>query len=60
MQRSILVLLSAMPCLIAQAPLGPDVDAGIRKGLETTVWVNQPKPGTLPAGVSHHTYFGRQ
>jgi len=23
------------------------------------VWVNEPKPGTLPAGVTHHTYFSR-
>ena len=22
-----------------------------------TVWVNQPKPGQLPDGVTHHTYF---
>lgn len=22
----------------------------------TTVWVNVPKPGSLPAGVTHHTY----
>ncbi len=23
------------------------------------VWVNEPKLGTLPAGVTHHTYFSR-
>ena len=24
-----------------------------------TVWVNEPKPGSLPAGMSHHTYFSK-
>lgn len=57
MQRIILALLTATPWLIAQAPLGPAVDEGIHKGLESTVWVNQPKPGQLPAGVTHHAYF---
>src|SRR4051794_18166433 len=32
-------------------------DDSIRKALETTVWVNPPKPGQLPKGVAHHTYF---
>src|ERR1700733_8965054 len=35
----------------------PTDGASTRKGLETTVWVNSPKDGQLPAGVSHHTYF---
>jgi endo-1,4-beta-xylanase len=26
---------------------------------DATVWVNSPAPGTLPAGVSHHTYFSK-
>jgi enterochelin esterase-like enzyme len=59
MQRSILILLSATSWLIAQAPPGPAVDDSIHKGLATTVWVNDPKPGQLPAGVSHHTYFSQ-
>lgn len=25
--------------------------------LATTVWVNPPKAGSLPAGVTHHTYY---
>jgi len=37
--------------------LGPDVDTAIHKGLAETVWVNQPKPGQLPAGVRHLTYY---
>lgn len=59
MKRTLVVLFLAAGCvwLAAQAPLGSTVDAGIRKGLDATVWVNNPKPGQLPAGVSHHTYF---
>jgi hypothetical protein len=42
--------------LQAQLPLGSAVDSVIRKGLTDTVWVNEPEPGQLPAGVTHHTY----
>ncbi len=35
----------------------PTDGASTKKGLETTVWVNNPEDGRLPAGVSHHTYF---
>ena len=31
-------------------PAGSDPSA-------TTVWVNPPKPGALPTGVTHQTYF---
>jgi enterochelin esterase-like enzyme len=58
MRRTLLILLSATACL-AQGPLGRAVDDSIRQGLESTVWVNPPKPGQLPAGVTHHTYFSR-
>ena len=26
---------------------------------EGTVWVNEPKPGSLPTGMTHHTYFSK-
>src|SRR5204863_2595974 len=26
---------------------------------ETTVWVNEPKPASLPTGMTHHTYFSK-
>src|SRR6267154_1036689 len=57
MTRTLLVLsfLGGAAWLAAQSP-GRD-DAAAKKGLETTVWVNNPKPGQLPAGVSHHTYY---
>jgi len=29
------------------------------RGSDTTVWVNTPAAGTLPAGVAHHTYFSK-
>src|SRR5579872_1050705 len=32
-------------------------DISVPKGLEATIWVNNPKPGQLPPGVSHHTYY---
>jgi enterochelin esterase-like enzyme len=32
-------------------------DAARAKVLATTVWVNNPKPGQLPPGVSHHAYY---
>ncbi|MBL8178760.1 MAG: hypothetical protein JNK48_29060 [Bryobacterales bacterium] len=38
-----------MAALLAQGPSGADPNAG-------TVWVNVPKAGTLPAGVTHHVY----
>lgn len=31
-------------------PTGADPNAA-------TIWVNQPKPGSLPTGVTHHTYY---
>ena len=39
--------------------LGPEIDAAVHKGLAETVWVNQPKPGQLPAGVNHLTYYSQ-
>jgi endo-1,4-beta-xylanase len=56
MQRAILILLTTAACLHPQARVDRSVSDSIRKGLETTVWVNPPKPGQLPAGVTHHTY----
>src|SRR6058998_3859991 len=32
-------------------------EAAARKILESVVWVNNPKPGQLPSGVSHRTYY---
>jgi S-formylglutathione hydrolase FrmB len=43
------VLLLVAGAALAQGPAGPDPNA-------STVWVNRPKPGSLPAGVTHHTY----
>lgn len=59
MHRGLPILLSVPAMLHAQGPVGRAVDDGIRKGLESTVWVNPPKPGQLPSGVTHHTYFSR-
>src|SRR5579872_4062861 len=58
--RSLLIALPllAFGSLAAQAQHGLPTDgASTKKGLETTVWVNNPKDGQLPAGVSHHTYY---
>jgi endo-1,4-beta-xylanase len=31
----------------------------VTAGNLATVWVNQPKPGSLPAGMTHHTYSSK-
>jgi enterochelin esterase-like enzyme len=59
MQRAIFVFMTATACLLSQGPTGKAVDDGIHKGLASTVWVNPPKPGQLPSGVTHHTYFSQ-
>ncbi len=51
-----LLLLPFLAAGLAAQPLVRD-DAAAKKGLDTTVWVNKPKAGQLPAGVSHHTYY---
>ena len=44
-------LLSALALAsFAQPPNGPDPN-------KATLWVNIPKPNSLPPRVSHHTYF---
>ncbi len=51
--RHFLFAFLLLPCCFAQAgPAGSNPNADV-------VWVNRPKPGALPAGVSHHTYFSR-
>ncbi len=54
--RILLTLALVLP-VAAQTRIGSAaVDESIRQGLATTVWVNEPKPGQLPAGVLHKTY----
>src|SRR6476619_4324859 len=56
MQRAIILTLLSVPaCLLGQSSKAHD--DSIRKGLESTIWVNKPKAGQLPAGVAHHTYY---
>lgn len=49
MRFSTLFLFTTL-CAAQSAPTGADANA-------STVWVNKPAPGSLPAGVAHHTYF---
>lgn len=49
MNRIVIAALIAAPVQAQAGPDGPDPNA-------STVWVNVPKPGTLPRGVSHHTF----
>ena len=54
-------LLSASLLLgVSLSPLRAAVDHGLPKDIAAlnakTVWVNPPKPGQLPAGVTHHTF----
>jgi S-formylglutathione hydrolase FrmB len=57
MKRCIGVLFPLALIVCGQNPPGSASVEAVKKGLETTVWVNEPKPGLLPAGVAHHTYF---
>jgi endo-1,4-beta-xylanase len=48
-----------LPAILAGSVAAQDsaADAARAKTNQSTVWVNQPKAGQLPAGVTHHTYF---
>lgn len=43
--------------LPAAEKLPPTADVGAR--VAAIKWVNEPKPGTLPTGVTHRTFFSR-
>jgi endo-1,4-beta-xylanase len=48
---------------VSHSSLLAAVDNGIPKDIAAliakTVWVNLPKPGQLPTGVTHHTFFSK-
>ena len=49
---TLLLTISAVFGIAADAPDPATRNARIR-------WVNEPKPGTLPTGVTHHTFFSK-
>jgi endo-1,4-beta-xylanase len=55
--RLTIVLLLGVNAVIAAEQNQPQ--AAKKRATDATVWVNTPAPGTLPAGVSHHTYFSK-
>lgn len=58
MNRRIAIVFSFVAIAVAgqKTPGSAPADT-VKKGLEATVWVNEPKPGVLPTGVTHHTYY---
>lgn len=51
---------------VSEAPQQPSLNlaqaakaGGPKRRNDVTTWVNTPAPGTLPAGVSHHTYHSQ-
>jgi enterochelin esterase-like enzyme len=50
-----LLLFVTVPALSQQSPSRP----AKTRSSDATVWVNPPAPGSLPAGVTHHTYFSQ-
>ena len=52
MRHFFLTFVLLASCFGQIGPAGTDPNSDI-------VWVNRPKPGALPAGVSHHTYFSQ-
>lgn len=55
--RACVIFLWAVASTFYGQPGGIPTDAGKRNA--TIKWVNEPKPGTLPTGVTHHTFFSK-
>ena len=52
-----LVLVSSIVCLLPALPAATSTATPVRNA--QIKWVNEPKAGSLPTGVTHHTFFSR-
>src|SRR5437867_3731693 len=59
---AIVLAITQCPFAIAQLQAPPDYRQKMGNLFQSppdAVWVNEPKPGTLPQGVTHHTYHSQ-